>query len=67
MCSLCLILKDNNGNSMNSELIKFIVKHTDLKVDDIKPELRLAQDIGFYGLDSISFFEIKMPFTKIDE
>jgi len=52
---------------MNSELIKFIVKHTDLKVDDIKPELRLAQDIGFYGLDSISFFEIKMPFTKIDE
>lgn len=42
---------------MNQKLIDFIKKNTHLKTDDIRPELRLAEDIGFYGLDAISFFE----------
>lgn len=42
---------------MKQELIDFIISKTHLKADEIKPELKLAQDIGFYGLDSISFFD----------
>ena len=42
---------------MNSELIEFITRTTHLKASQIKPETRLAEDIGFYGLDAISFFE----------
>ncbi|MFN8152729.1 MAG: DUF1493 family protein [Bacteroidia bacterium] len=42
---------------MNSKLIDFIVKNTHLKAGDIRPELRLSEDIGYYGLDAILFFE----------
>ncbi|HNE98503.1 MAG TPA: hypothetical protein PLO42_21155 [Cyclobacteriaceae bacterium] len=42
---------------MNSKLIDFIVKNTHLKAGDIRPELRLAEDIGYYGLDAILFTE----------
>lgn len=42
---------------MNPKLIDFLAKNTHLKTGDIRPELRLAEDIGFYGLDAISFFE----------
>lgn len=42
---------------MNPRLIDFIAKHTHLKADEIKPELRLANDIGFYGMDAVCFFE----------
>ena len=42
---------------MNQKLIDFITKNTHLKTGDIRPELRLAEDIGFYGLDAVSFFE----------
>ncbi|MFM6952704.1 MAG: hypothetical protein ACKOXR_06170 [Bacteroidota bacterium] len=47
----------SGNNDMNPKLIDFIVKNTHLKTGDIRPELRLAEDIGFYGLDAISFFE----------
>ena len=42
---------------MKSELIEFITRTTHFKPGQIKQETRLAQDIGFYGLDAISFFE----------
>lgn len=42
---------------MNPNLIDFLLKNTHLKANDIRPELRLAEDIGFYGLDAILFFE----------
>ncbi len=42
---------------MKQELIEFISNVTHLKADEIKPEMKLAEDIGFYGLDAISFFE----------
>ena len=42
---------------MKQELIDFITSRTHLKADEIIPELKLAGDIGFYGLDAISFFE----------
>ncbi|HOZ86245.1 MAG TPA: hypothetical protein PL029_00745 [Bacteroidia bacterium] len=42
---------------MDPRIKKFIVEHTHLKNEDIKPELRLAEDIGLHGLDAISFFE----------
>lgn len=42
---------------MNQKLIDFVTKHTHLKAEEIKPELRLAADIGFYGLDAVIFFE----------
>lgn len=42
---------------MNPKLIDFVVKNTHLKAGDIRPEMRLAEDIGYYGLDAISFFE----------
>ncbi len=42
---------------MNTELREFIVKHTHLKAENINAELRLAADIGFYGMDAIIFFE----------
>jgi hypothetical protein len=42
---------------MNPKLIDFIIKNTHLKTSDIRPELRLAEDVGFYGLDAILFFE----------
>lgn len=42
---------------MKRELVDFIVSRTHLKADEIKPELRLAEDIGFSGLDAITFFE----------
>lgn len=42
---------------MKPELIEFITNRTHLKADQIKPETRLAEDVGFYGLDAISFFE----------
>ena len=34
---------------MRPELIKFIVTKTDLNENEVKPELHLAKDIGFYG------------------
>ena len=46
-----------DNNDMNPKLIDFIVSSTHLKTGDIRPELRLAEDIGYYGLDAISFFE----------
>lgn len=51
---------------MNSTLIEFIVKHTHLNAEQIKPELRLAEDIGFYGLDAISFCEEFFTTFKIE-
>lgn len=42
---------------MNPKLIDFIVDNTHLKAGDIKPAIRLAEDIGFYGLDAVDFFE----------
>jgi len=42
---------------MNNELIEFITSRTHLKANEIKPDLRLAKNIGLYGLDSIGFFE----------
>ncbi|MBC7865384.1 MAG: hypothetical protein IAF38_20580 [Bacteroidia bacterium] len=42
---------------MNPDLVDFVVKRTHLKAGEIKPELRLAEDIGFYGMDAVSFFE----------
>ena len=52
-----MLSTENLTNSMKLELINFIASRTNLKVDEIKPELKLAKDIGFYGLDAISFFE----------
>ncbi len=55
---------------MNQELIEFIVTRTQLKSDEIKPETKLAEDIGFYGLDAISFFEEffeKFEIQNLDE
>ena len=51
---------------MNSELKDFIVNHSHLKAEQIKPELRLAEDIGHYGLDAISFFEDFFTTFNID-
>jgi len=51
---------------MNPELIEFIIKKTHLKAEQVKPELRLAEDIGFYGLDAISFFEEFFTIFKIE-
>jgi len=48
---------DGVANKMKQELIDFIARRTHLRLDEIKPELRLAEDIGFYGLDSMSFFK----------
>jgi hypothetical protein len=42
---------------MNPSFTDFIIKNTHLKAGDIKPELNLAEDIGYYGIDAISFFE----------
>lgn len=42
---------------MNQKLIDFIASSTHLSANEVKPELRLAEDLGFYGLDSIAFFE----------
>ena len=42
---------------MRPELIKFLVTKTDLNEKEMKPELHLAKDIGFYGLDAVDFFE----------
>ena len=42
---------------MDSDFKKFIIKHSYLKAEQVKPELRLAEDMGFYGLDAITFFE----------
>ncbi len=42
---------------MNQRFIDFVTQNTQLKAGDIKPELRLAEDIGFYGMDAIAFFE----------
>jgi hypothetical protein len=50
---------------MNSKLIDFITKNTHLKTGNIRPELRLAEDIGFYGLDAVSFFETFFTEFKI--
>lgn len=55
---------------MNTELIEFIIKRTQLKPDEIKSETKLAEDIGFYGLDAISFFEEffeKFKIINLDE
>ena len=43
--------------NMKSELINFITSSTHLKTDEIKPELKLAEDIGLYGQEAIGFFE----------
>jgi len=51
---------------MNPELKNFIIKRSHLKVEQIKPELRLAEDIGLYGLDAISFFEDFFTTFKIE-
>jgi len=42
---------------MKTELIEFITARTHLKADEIKPETRLGEDIGLYGLDAVSFFD----------
>lgn len=42
---------------MNPQLTDFVVKKTHLKRDEIKPELRLAEDIGYYGLDAVPFMQ----------
>ncbi len=42
---------------MNPKLTDLIVKNTHLKASDIRPEMRLAEDIGYYGLDAISFID----------
>lgn len=55
---------------MNQELIDFIINRTQLKSEEIKPETKLAENIGFYGLDAISFFEEffeKFKIQKLDE
>ena len=51
---------------MIPELIEFIINNTHLKAEQVKPELRLAEDIGFYGLDAISFFEEFFATFKIE-
>ncbi|HSH67192.1 MAG TPA: hypothetical protein VLB84_15700 [Bacteroidia bacterium] len=51
---------------MNSKLISFIVKYTDLNPEQTRPELRLGKDIGFYGLEAISFFEAFFSEFKIE-
>ncbi len=56
--------------NMKQELIDFITNKTHLKVDEINSELKLAEDIGFYGLDAISFFEEffeKFEIQNLDE
>ena len=42
---------------MNNELVEFIVKRTHLKPNEVRADLKLAEDIGCYGIDAISFFE----------
>lgn len=42
---------------MNPKFTDFIIKRTDLKAEEITPELRLAEDIGFYGMDAIAFLD----------
>lgn len=44
-------------NCMNPRLIDFIVEHTHLEPAEIRPELRLAKDVGLYGLDALLFLE----------
>ncbi len=45
------------NKNMKQELIEFIAKRTHLQANEINSELRLAKDIGFYGLDSLQFFD----------
>lgn len=42
---------------MKQELVDFIISRTHLRAEEIRPELRLSQDIGLVGLDSVMFFE----------
>lgn len=51
---------------MKSELKQFIVHHSHLKAEQIKPELLLAKDIGLYGMDAIIFFEDFFSTFKIE-
>ena len=44
-------------DKMKTELIRFIKTRTHLNSNKIKPELRLAADIGLFGMDAIGFFE----------
>ena len=51
------IVRSLAANIMKTELIKFIEKQTHLNANQITPELKVAEDIGFYGLDALIFFE----------
>lgn len=51
---------------MNTDLIEFIVNRSHLKAEQIRPDSRLAEDIGCYGLDAISFFEDFFTTFKIE-
>lgn len=42
---------------MNQKLVAFVIERTHLKAEEIKSELRLAEDIGLHGLDAIVFLE----------
>ena len=42
---------------MSPRLVDFVIRNSHLKQDEIRPDLRLAEDIGQYGLDAIGFFE----------
>ena len=42
---------------MHPKFIQFIQKQTGLAPDALHPEAQLADDLGFYGLDAIAFFE----------
>jgi len=42
---------------MEREFLDFLVQVTHLEYHQITPETKLADDIGFYGMDAIIFFE----------
>ncbi|MBO9703481.1 MAG: DUF1493 family protein [Sporocytophaga sp.] len=42
---------------LDTKLTDFIIHNTQLKRDEIKPQLKLTEDIGYHGLDSITFIE----------
>lgn len=51
---------------MDNNLTEFITKRTHLKADEIGSELRLAEDIGFYGLDAVTFMQEFFSEFKIE-
>ena len=42
---------------MNQKFAEFIFQQTGVRHEDQKPGLKLAEDIGFYGMDAITFFD----------